>query len=503
MRNAIAEALSRIQKITEENKSQVIHTSQISRSDREILIHHHWLEEIMRGWYLSVRPDMTLGESTTWTINYLDFVAAYLKHYHRVNYCLSAESSLDLHVGNLSVQKQLVVIVLEGAGNVIQLPHQTSLLTYADAKNFPEERTILNNLQVMTLTYSLCKVTPKYFSSFPQDAEIALRSVEDPSEFLRVIAKYHLKASAERLIGAYSFLGLTKMADALKKGLLDIGMIVYGKNPFQMESPSLANIASTSPHALRIYGMWREMREAVIANFPKPPGMPKNYTKLLGQMNEKYAQDAYNSLSIEGFKVDEQLIEKVKNPDWRPDLDRKDRQLVDALAARGYYETFQLVKKSVEMIFSGAQPGKVVSENLQMWFQKLFTPCVQAGIFPAEDLFGYRRHQVYIRSSKHIPLSCEYLKEAMEAFYQCLSEESHPAVRSILGHFIFVYIHPYMDGNGRIGRFLMNVMLASGGYPWTIIHVANRNSYMKALETASVERDITPFTQFVASEMDI
>jgi hypothetical protein len=36
-------------------------------------------------------------------------------------------------------------------------------------------------------------------------------------------------------------------------------------------------------------------------------------------------------------------------------------------------------------------------------------------------------------------------------------------VRVVLGHFIFVYIHPYMDGNGRMGRFLMNVMLAGGG----------------------------------------
>jgi len=38
----------------------------------------------------------------------------------------------------------------------------------------------------------------------------------------------------------------------------------------------------------------------------------------------------------------------------------------------------------------------------------------------------------------------------------------------VLGHFVFVYIHPYLDGNGRIGRFLMNLMLAAGGYPWTV-----------------------------------
>jgi Fic family protein len=86
----------------------------------------------------------------------------------------------------------------------------------------------------------------------------------------------------------------------------------------------------------------------------------------------------------------------------------------------------------------------------------------------------------------------------MPAFFDLLREEEHPAVRVVLGHFLFVYIHPYMDGNGRIGRFLMNVMLASGGYPWTVIPVGDRNAYMSALERASVGEDIVPFADFVA-----
>jgi Fic family protein len=68
----------------------------------------------------------------------------------------------------------------------------------------------------------------------------------------------------------------------------------------------------------------------------------------------------------------------------------------------------------------------------------------------------------------------------------------------VLGHFIFVYIHPYMDGNGRVGRFLMNTMMASGGYPWTVIPVTDRNAYVNALEKASVGEDIAPFADFLA-----
>jgi len=80
-----------------------------------------------------------------------------------------------------------------------------------------------------------------------------------------------------------------------------------------------------------------------------------------------------------------------------------------------------------------------------------------------------------------------------------LEAETSSAVRGVLGHFIFVYIHPYMDGNGRVGRFLMNAMLASGGFSWTIIPVERRREYMEALDAASYGGDIRLFAAFVRS----
>ena len=85
----------------------------------------------------------------------------------------------------------------------------------------------------------------------------------------------------------------------------------------------------------------------------------------------------------------------------------------------------------------------------------------------------------------------------MPAFFELLQNEKNPGVRAVLGHFIFVYIHPYMDGNGRIGRFLMNVMFAAAGYPWTVIPLQKRNQYMNALEQASVKQNIEPFAGFL------
>jgi Fic family protein len=98
----------------------------------------------------------------------------------------------------------------------------------------------------------------------------------------------------------------------------------------------------------------------------------------------------------------------------------------------------------------------------------------------------------------HVPPNSDAVRDAMPLFFEMLTQESEPSVRVVLGHFIFVYVHPYMDGNGRIGRFLMNVMLAAGGYPWTVAPLERRDAYMAALEEASVRQNIVPFAEFLA-----
>lgn len=50
------------------------------------------------------------------------------------------------------------------------------------------------------------------------------------------------------------------------------------------------------------------------------------------------------------------------------------------------------------------------------------------------------------------------VRDAMPVLTELLESEGNDIVRAVLGHFFFVYIHPYMDGNGRTARFLMNVM---------------------------------------------
>jgi Fic family protein len=149
-------------------------------------------------------------------------------------------------------------------------------------------------------------------------------------------------------------------------------------------------------------------------------------------------------------------------------------------------------------VLNGQNAGEVAQEDHRAWYREMFAPSVTAGLLRPADLAGYRNGQVYIRQSKHVPLNRDAVRDAMPAFFDLLTDEPDPAVRVVLGHFVFVYIHPYMDGNGRMGRFLMNLMMAAGGYPWTVVPLAARKVYMEALEKASVGEDIGPFTEFLA-----
>jgi Fic family protein len=239
------------------------------------------------------------------------------------------------------------------------------------------------------------------------------------------------------------------------------------------------------------------MREPILKQFPTAPGRPSNIAAYLKTADDTYVTDAYHSLSIEGYRVSPELIERVRSGDWNPDENEDDGEHRNALAARGYWQAYQAVRKSVRKALEGENAGAISDDDHGDWYREMFGPSVTAGLLRAADLAGYRNEQVYIRHSMHVPPRHETVRDCMPAFFDLLREEPEPSVRVVLGHFVFVYIHPYMDGNGRIGRFLMNVMLAAGGYPWTVIPIEKRDDYMNALESASVKQDIAPFAAFL------
>ncbi len=119
----------------------------------------------------------------------------------------------------------------------------------------------------------------------------------------------------------------------------------------------------------------------------------------------------------------------------------------------------------------------------------------------AVDLAGYRNRPVFIRGSRHTPLPAEALTDAMETLFNCAEQEPHPLIRAILCHWLIGYIHPFPDGNGRSARFLMNALLVTAGYPWTIIRMETRSQYMSALEELSVNANPDPFVEVILEAM--
>jgi len=336
------------------------------------------------------------------------------------------------------------------------------------------------------------------FINNPTDTRTALAIIKDSSDVLGLLLDGGHSTKAGRLAGAFRSIGRGEIADDIMNTMQAAGYDVRETNPFESVSPGVFEGKEVSPYVTRIKLMWYEMREVVIKHFPLGPGLPTDHEKYMKLVEEIYVTDAYHSLSIEKYRVSPELIERVRTGEWDLMKNEEDKRQRDAMAARGYWQATQKVRDSIRKVLNNENSGVVAEKDHREWYRELFAPGVSANILKPSDLAGYRNDQVYISQSKHVPLNVTPVRDAMPTLFELLRNEQEASVRAVLGHFVIVYIHPYMDGNGRMGRFLMNVMLASGGYPWTVIPVEDRKTYMESLEKASVGQDIEPFAKYLA-----
>lgn len=493
----LAQSLEVLHSLQEQGITAV-RSSNLTRTHRERLCQNGFLQEVIKGWYIPTRPDETTGDSTAWYASFWAFCAAYLQHLKGDNWCLSPEQSLALHAENWSVPKQLLVRALKARNNVTALPHDTSLLDLRSSLPDDSDIVVEENLRLFSLPAALISCTPRTYMQNPTDMRTALSMIGDSSEVLDKLLEGGHSTKAGRLAGAFRNIGRDRIADEIVNTMQAAGYKVTEEDPFDTPAPIILSTREQSPYVNRIRLMWQTMREQVIERFPESPGIPRDKKTYLKQVEDIYVADAYHSLSIEGYRVSPELIERVRSGNWNPDTDESDVEHHNALAARGYWQAYQEVRISIEKVLNGENPGTIADNDHRIWYREMFTPSITAGILQPADLAGYRNGPVYIRKSMHVPPRRQAVGHAMAALFELLTEETEPSVRIVLGHFIFVYIHPYMDGNGRMGRFLMNTMFASGGYPWTVVPVEKRNIYMAALEEASVNQNIEIFTNFLA-----
>jgi Fic family protein len=114
----------------------------------------------------------------------------------------------------------------------------------------------------------------------------------------------------------------------------------------------------------------------------------------------------------------------------------------------------------------------------------------------------YRMENVLIGGAKHIPPDYLMVPVQMQKLVYEDNREwilYHPVVRAALLHGEFVKIHPFIDGNGRTARLLLNLVLMSNGYPPIVIKKESRLAYYEALDTAHTTLNYSKIVNLIAS----
>ena len=497
----LATSLSELKKLQSDGR-KIFQSKELSRIHRERLLKLGFIAEVMKGWLISSSPDSAEGDSTPWYASFWEFCARYCNERFGNAWHLSPEQSLLLHAESNVIPPQVIIYAPKGTLNTLELLFGTSLYDLKQ-EHMPPKGDIIerDGLHLFSVPAAIIKVPENFYQRYPIEAQVSLSNIGDSSEVLGRLLDGGHSVVAGRLVGAFRRIGRADIADDILSAMKAAGYDVRESDPFTEEQKFTELRAGVSPIVGRLEAMWQSSRDVILDVFPPAPGLPKNQKAYLKFVDEIYKSDAYHSLSIEGYRVTPELIEQVRSGNWGPDHDDDDRGGRNALAARGYWQAFQLVKEAVTMIIGGEEPAAILRTAHRDWYRELFQPSVAAGIIQASALAGYRNDAVYLRGSRYVPPRWEAVRDAMPALFDLLGNEPEPAVRAVLGHWLFGYIHPYPDGNGRMARFTMNAFLASGGYPWTVIRVEDRKAYMQALDQASVDLNIGPFASFIAERV--
>ena len=376
----LAQSLERLQELQGERGTSALRSKELLRADRERLLKNGFIQEVMKGWYIPSRPDETRGESTAWYACFWSFCASYLDERFGEDWCLSPEQSLTLYAGQRSVPKQLLVRATKANNNLVQLLYGTSILDIQASLPETEDLFRVEGLNLFSLESALIAASPSYFRLSPTDARAALSMVKHSSEILSRLLEGEHSSIAGRLAGAFRNIGRQRIADDILASMKAAGYQVRESDPFTDSSPLIFESRETSPHVNRIKLLWQSMRESVIEHFPEAPGLPRALKAYLKQVDDAYTTDAYNSLSIEGYQVTKELIQRVRSGRWNPDDNEIDRAHRDAMAARGYWQCFQAVHDSVEAVLRRLNAGEVADRDHGNWYRELFTPSVNAGL---------------------------------------------------------------------------------------------------------------------------
>ncbi|RAR99354.1 Fic/DOC family protein [Ensifer adhaerens] len=493
----LATSLRELRGITEQGTVSVLRSDSLTRVHRHRLTEAGFVEPIMNGWIaVNSRPSDRRRVDVAWSTVYWEFLQRYLNDRFEDQWVLSPETSVSLWAENWSIAKQIVVRSPQANNQVLQMPGDTSIFMLRVPERDVSE--LHNGMRVLPKEEAVINLSKNSWSTAATDIISVLGSIRGSSTLTRVLLSNRRSTIAGRIAGALRHLGRAKDADQILSAMQSAGYITNEENPFDDKAHTvLDERRAAAPAATRIKNLWAKMSQDALQTVSVEGTQFNDIDSYMSDIEERYVADALNSLSIEGYQVSEDLIERVQSGDWNPEQHAGDADARNALAAKGYRMAFEEVKVDIRKILEGAPSGELLAHRHQDWFRAMFQPSVQAGIIEAYKLAGYRSHNVYLRGSSHVPLPPHAIPDAMDALFECIEDEPNPLAKAIVAPFLFTYIHPFPDGNGRTGRFLMNALMAEARLPWTVVPVDQRDRYMSCLEEASQNENISPLGEFI------
>lgn len=253
--------------------------------------------------------------------------------------------------------------------------------------------------------------------------------------------------------------------------------------------------AAPSPYVGRFVAQLTEYaRDLKKAKVGTKLGKPLLRAEVIARAQAAKRDDIYHSTTIEGYRVTPADVEAVLS--GRPVAGRTPDEIERLMALKGYARAFdETLHRLPPTIPRPAEltEGLILDLHVELW-----VPSVEAGILRTTDLRGWRTRPAFLRGSRYVPPGPDKVPALVRALCEQLAMlEVTPVQRAVLAHWGFETIHPFSDGNGRVGRLLLNLVLGAEGVPWVTIRAEERPAYFGALERGQVDGDILTWGRFL------
>jgi hypothetical protein len=255
-----------------------------------------------------------------------------------------------------------------------------------------------------------------------------------------------------------------------------------------------ATRASGSPwldeQAMRLARQESDIQRTLGARARTLPKFPAQLLQANAEQTRAY--DAYHSTTMEGYRISRETSDAIVRGEPLPEGPQDAETLKAAMAIQGYVLAFN------EVLARARKHTRIDTDLILDLFETLFRPSVDAGIIDPAALRGWRTSSVSLRGWRYIPPNPKKIPDLIQGLERFAARDDLTSLaRALLLHLEFVTIHPFLDGNGRLGRLLMNYALISAGHPWVTVPSDERIPFFRSIERAQVEADAVPFTRFV------